>query len=114
MTITNYCPDSTKIIVAGVQIDGLANKFLTMASHHGFTLRLHGGSQSLSYLMELLGNKSHVKVDVSMWIDISNKAEHIDLFDIKGEYLLVGWTYDLNTTFPEIEFKFVHNSPLYT
>lgn len=114
MKLPEYCPNNTKITVGGKRIEGLAEKFLTFASGRGFVLRLHAASESLEYLLNLLGEKGHVLTDISVWVDISDKDEkHIDLFDIAGQFLLVGWTYSLNTEWPEVEFNFVHNTPTY-
>jgi hypothetical protein len=114
MTLPTYYPDSTKIVIDGVQISGLANKFLAFANSRGFVLKLHAASESIEYLLNLIGDKSHVLTDISVWVDISDKDEkHIDLFDITGQFLLVGWSYSLNTEWPEVEFNFVHNSPIY-
>lgn len=114
MTLPTYSPDSTKIKVGGKLITGLADNFLDFASHRGFTLKLHAASESIDYLFDLIGNKSHVLTEVSIWVDLFDKDEwHIDLFDIDGEYILTGWSYSLSTSWPEMTFNFIHNSPIY-
>lgn len=111
----NYSPDETKILIDGKKIEGLANKFLTNASGRGFTLTLHGGSQWHKYLDGLVFSKYSKTVNVSVEIALTDEDVQSDLFDIKGDFILVSWSYNLSSeTFPEVSYSFVHNSPIYS
>lgn len=107
MKVKTYCPDSTEISINGTQITGLADEYLCDANQSRFTLKVHGASSSIQYLKGLTENQHNPVVDVDIQVDLSEQGVHIDVFDIKGKYILINQSYNLSTHFPLYQFKFI-------
>jgi len=106
MKVKTYCPYETKISINGTQITGLADEYLCDANQRQFTLKLHVASDSVEYIKSLTKNQHNPVVRVDIYVDLSEQGVHIDVFDIKGEYILVDQSYNLSTDFPLYQFKF--------